>query len=111
MPDASIDTSGDTTVFESCDPGAKAETPSDANIREAIAIAAGRDALTATVAGQHASGDLAACAARLLTERPDFRDAFIHPDAAVDRSRTERMLHESFDAGVTCRANDQAGLP
>jgi hypothetical protein len=111
MPDARVDTTGDTTVFESCDPGARAETPSDAHIREAIALAAGRDSLTATIAGEHASGELAACAARLLTEQADFRDAFIHPNAEVDRSRTERMLRESFAAGKACRANDQAGLP
>ena len=45
MPDARVDTTGETTVFESCDPGARAATPSDAHIREAIALAAGRDAL------------------------------------------------------------------
>ncbi len=111
MPDASVDTTGDTTVFESCDPGARAETPSDGQIRTAIALAAGRDALTATIAGQHAPGEIAACAARLLVEQSDFRDAFIHPDAEVDRSRTERMLRESLDAGATCRADSQAGLP
>jgi hypothetical protein len=111
MPDARVDTTGDTTVFESCDPGARAETPSDAHIHEAIALAAGRDSITATVAGQHASAALAACGGRLLVEQPDYRDALIHPTADVSRSRRERMLREGLAAGATCRANTQAGLP
>ena len=111
MPAARIDTTADTTVFESCDPGPKAETPSDAHIREAIALAAGRNAFTATIADEAGSGVLGACVARLLVEYADFRDALVHGDADAMRTPSPLMLSESLDAGSRCRANHQAGLP
>ena len=111
LPDARVDTTGATTLLESCDPGSRAKTPNDVNIHDAIALAAGRDTLTATLAAEHVSGAVAACAARLLVEQGDFRDALMHPSADVNTTRREQLLRESVAAGAACRADSQAGLP
>ncbi len=111
MPNAKIDDAADTTVFESCDPGSQAEAPNDANIREAISLAAGRDALTAAFAKQDVSSAFAACAARLLVRQPDFRKALLEGDADILRKPTQQTLRESIDAGTRCRANSRAGIP
>jgi len=111
MPDARVDTTGATTLLESCDPGSRANTPNDENIHDAVALAAGRDTLTATLAAEHVSGAVAACAARVLVEQGDFRDALIHPSADVNATRREQLFRESVAAGAACRADSQAGLP
>jgi hypothetical protein len=97
--------------LESCDPGSRAITPNDVNINDAIALAAGRDTLTATIAAEHVSGAVAACAARVLVEQADFRDALIHPSAEVNATRREQLFRESVGAGSACRADSRAGLP
>jgi muramidase (phage lysozyme) len=111
MPDARVDTTGATTLLESCDPGSAANPPNDTNIRDSIALAAGRDTLTATIAGEHVSSAIAACASRLLVEQGDFRDALTHPSADVTVTRRQQLFRESVAAGSACRADSQAGLP
>jgi hypothetical protein len=109
MPDAGIDSTTDPVVFHSCDPGRRANTPSDALINAATQLAASRDGLTATFVGLHMSTQLASCVARVLVEQSDIRTALLNGDTLNHPNL--QMLRESAAAGLACRNNALAGLP
>jgi hypothetical protein len=96
-------------VFRSCDPGARAETPSDERIIAATRLVAARDQLVASLARQPVPTALAVCAARLLVREPDFATA-INRGTPLDNP-TPQMLRESADVGATCRQKPDAGIP
>jgi hypothetical protein len=108
VPDAHIDSTATPLIFHACDPGSRATTPDDRHINAATSLAAGRDALVATVSGR-LSRQLAACLARVLVDEADIRDALVKGDTL--NQPTPKMLRESVAAGLTCRNNPLAGLP
>jgi hypothetical protein len=109
MPDAGVSFTADGVLLHSCDPGARAVTPPDERIQQAVRVATARDDLVASLARQPLPTRLAVCAARVLVQHADFRNALLR---GADLSQpTPQMVQESADAGRTCRANPRAGLP
>jgi hypothetical protein len=109
MPRAGVSFTATGVLLHSCDPGDRAVTPDDARIQAAVRVAAGRDELVVELARQPLPIALAVCAARVLVQQPDFRDAILR-GAGLDRP-TPQMVQASTAAGRTCRADPKAGVP
>jgi hypothetical protein len=107
LPSAAVEATGGPVVFHACDPGKRATAPRDKNLTDAVSLSANRDGL---VEGLLQNGKIpdsaAACIARLLMQRPDFRHAVL-TDAPV----TDALKLETTQAAVACRADARAGLP
>ena len=108
MPDAGVSFTANGVLLHSCDPGARAVTPADARIQDAVRTAAARDDLAASLARQPLPTALAVCAARVLVQHRDFRAAILR--GADLAHPTPQMVRESTDAGQTCGANPRAGV-
>jgi hypothetical protein len=109
MPRAGVSFTATGVLLHSCDPGDRAVTPEDARIQQAVRVVAGRDELVVVLARQPLPIGLAVCAARVLVQQPDFRDAILR-GAGFDQP-TPQMVEASTAAGRTCRANPKAGVP
>jgi hypothetical protein len=109
MPDAGASPTTTGVVFRSCDPGARAQTPSNERIVAATRLVAARDDLVASLARQPVPTALAVCAARLIVREPDFAAAINRDTSLADPS--PQMLRESAAAGAACRQNPSAGIP
>jgi hypothetical protein len=70
VPGATVDDSGKYVTFTACDPGSQATAPSTAALQAAATLIAVRDELTAQLAENNVSADVARCTARLVTRRP-----------------------------------------
>jgi hypothetical protein len=108
MPNAGIDSTGTPFEFHSCDPGRRASTPNDAAIREAIALAVGRDAVTAELVTAKVPSRIAACAARVLVQEPSLRDELLGGKASANAAD---RLRQGAAAAIACRRSTLAGLP
>ena len=110
MPDAAIDSSGNTVVFHTCDPGAHAQAPNDTSINQAMTLAVVRDQIIASAVGPQVPAKVAVCVTRVLVQQPDMRDAILANSDTLNNP-TPQMLSESVAAGAACRNNLLAGLP
>ena len=94
-------------VFHSCDPGARATTPSDAAINQATRLAASRDAIVASLVTEHVPSPVAACTARVLVQQPSIRAEILSNKAG----NADQQLRQGAAAGLACRQNPLAGIP
>jgi len=109
MPHAGVSFTATGVLLNSCDPGDRATTPDNARIQRAVRVAAGRDELVGALARQPLPIGLAVCAARVLVQQPEFRDAILD-GTGFDRP-TPAMVQASADAGQACRADPKTGVP
>jgi hypothetical protein len=110
VADGALESSAGPVIFHACDAGPRAATPDDGNFHEAASLAVTRDELVTTFMREGIDDAVAACTARLLVQDPNVRDALFGGESLDDATVT--MLQEStFDAVVTCRLDEHAGLP